>query len=162
MRVHKTHKLHLFHLPSVNPGTWRIWVKAQALPLRNLPASLVICSGNCSQHSVCKNPGPAHQNHPLGHLSSGLVLVVVLLLQNASSFCPEFLLRFLFFFLLFPHVWGLVSSMLWKGQIPRLTSKTKVFPITSVALFNKEIESLNSSPCEWSWNSSYPFLGFFL
>lgn len=36
-------------------------------------------------------------------------------------------------------------SMPWKEQIPTITSKTKVFPIISVVLLNKERESLNAS-----------------
>lgn len=101
MRVHKTHQLHLFHLPSVNPGTWRMWVKAQEPPLRNPPASLAICSGNCSQHSLSLQQSQSCTSEP----SSGAPIICISAGGSSSPprcfpLHPELLLRFLFFFAL--------------------------------------------------------------
>lgn len=69
MTVNETHKLHLFTcqlvLPSAIPGTWRMWVKAQERPLRNPPACLAICCGNCSQHTLDLQQSPGLALHSI-------------------------------------------------------------------------------------------------
>lgn len=120
MRVHKTHQLHPFHLPSVNPGTWRMWVKAQEPPLRNPPASLAICSGNCSQHSLSLQQSRSCTSEP----SSGAPISCVSAGGSKSSsriLSPSVLnsyLEFSFFFF---------SALVWE-TFPSLCPERDKFP----------------------------------
>lgn len=129
MGVNTTHKLHLFHLPAgaticvpryvenVGEGPGASSQKPTCLfghLLQKLQSVL-------SWSATVPRPGPSQ-------LSSGALsgqVLVLLLFQDASSFCPTFLFRF--FFVFYSPIYETFPSMLWGVKWPGLHLRPRFF-----------------------------------
>lgn len=143
-------------LPSAYPGTWKMWVKAQERPLRNPPASLAICSRNCSQYSAGLQQSPAlnRQSYLWGTIWTSAMLVLTecsLLLSYTSTQISSF-----------PSSLIYETFSSWGAKWPELHLRQKFFLVVLLLSLIKKIESISGLMVSKQLEVFLPFLGFFL